>query len=422
MTLKKQSGFGAQDFNIAMKEVATPVTITMLINACIFATLNISSIPAVYITSRVALYCIASLYLVLMLCFPACCYLDMKRQSVRRCDVFFCFQETDDPAVGSRSAVADIRSTITYDYFYKPLVLHEDLSIRSLTNALILGIGLALIGISSWGITEREVGVGPVGLFRSANQAATWTLKQAESVAAWSIGMHWGVNDYTNTTVQMRMIKQFENVIATKNVVDVDTKRLWIAEFTMWATTLCEDNFGRNDFKKLACGRDQIFGNRSVCSATWTPNTLGLREQIFTEYGDEVCLSREGGICRPLSRLPPDDRLIIDPAFSVSPNASFCPTLEGWSADKWKFCLLQWRNITGSTNGAFRLEAGKGSDTNCSGVHNNDQEVTWPILYSSGPKMIAYEMFSYDELLSMTRETRKYCDDDGVLHCWLQGT
>jgi len=102
-------------------------------------------------------------------------------------------------------------------------------------------------------------------------------------------------------------------------------------------------------------------------------------------------------------------------------NYSFCPTIEGWSDAQWQYCLVQWRNSTGFGGGLVILEEDVGSPTDCEGATNNDQNATWPIPYSAGPTMFAFDLFAHQDTLDMMEETRSLCDDDPDLHCWLTG-
>jgi len=68
MALKKQGGYRESNFLKAMKEVIVPVSMTSLVNACMFAVMNISDIPAVFLTAQVALCCVIALYLAIIFC------------------------------------------------------------------------------------------------------------------------------------------------------------------------------------------------------------------------------------------------------------------------------------------------------------------------------------------------------------------
>jgi hypothetical protein len=262
--------------------------------------------------------------------------------------------------------------------------------------------------------------------FPSSNPAGTWATKRTESLASWSIGLNWGALDYTDATTQMKMIKQYEDVIATDYVADSDTKLLWMADFLMWGTRHCAENFDRPDFDVLACGRDKMFSTdpSSICKATWKNNTMGLKEKIFSDITDLVCHPNEGGICRPGNRMHPLDLVDLgyNPALATEyGNLSFCPTADGWSDEQWQFCLVEWRNTTGFSGGRFILEEDRGSPTECQGDFNNDEQLRWPIPFSSGPTMFSFDLYSHEDTLVMMEQTRTLCDDDEDLHCWLTG-
>lgn len=400
---------------------------TSLVNASMFAILNVSDIPAIYITAQAAVYCVILLYCAIVFCYPAYVYLDMRRQAAGRKDLFFCIKQEGPPTDPKKE---DFREIWLYDKFYKPLMLGEQQKARMISHSVIWLMAAALFATGCYGITQREVGLGLEDFFPSTNPAGTWATVRTESLASWSIGINWGALDYTNSTTQLKMIKQFEDVVATPHVAEVDTKRLWLADFLMWTTPHCAENFDRENFDILECGQDQIFDTSTnlTCSATWVPNngTIVLREKTFQDITDEVCHPHEAGICRPGDRMHPDDLddlIARDPTLADSYSSeSFCPTIEGWSDEQWQFCLVQWRNTTGYTGGRFILEEDLGSPiSDCQGSYNNDENFTWPIPFSSGPTMFAFDLFSHQDTLDMMEETRSICDDDEDLHCWLTG-
>jgi hypothetical protein len=238
--------------------------------------------------------------------------------------------------------------------------------------------------------------------------------------------MNWGALDYTDPKTQMKMIKQYEDVIATDYVAESDTKLVWVADLLMWSTRHCAENFDRPDFDVLACGRDKVLSAddiSSTCKATWTDNTMGLREKIFSDLDDPVCHPYEGGICRPGDRMHPLDLvdLGLDPALAAEySDRSFCPTAD-WSDVLFQFCMLEWRNTTDFGGGRFILEDERGSPTECHGDFNNDEKLQWPMPFSSGPTMFAFDLYSHEDTLEMMKQTRTLCDDDEDVHCWLTG-
>lgn len=153
LALKNQGGYSLRHWLRAMKEVVVPVTMTSLVNASMFAVLNISDIPAIYLTSRVALYCIIALYLSVIFCFPAYCLLDLQRQENNRLDMLFCLTSSNDAK--DDFSTKDIRNTVLYDYFYKPIVLGET-GVRRMCHAVIILLSVAMFAVGCWGVTERQ--------------------------------------------------------------------------------------------------------------------------------------------------------------------------------------------------------------------------------------------------------------------------
>jgi hypothetical protein len=233
--------------------------------------------------------------------------------------------------------------------------------------------------------------------------------------------MNWGPLNYTDASTQMKMIKQFEDVVADPRIGESDTKQLWMAEFLIWTTRHCDENFARSDFETLLCGRDQVDPDSdSICSGMWVENEFGLREKNIASVTSDVCISYEGGICRPGTQMHPGDLADMAITPEAAQNSSFCPVVGDWSDDKWQFCLGQWRNITGGS-GRLLTVPGTASPTTCSGVDFDDDTLLWPIPYSYSPTMFAFDVFSHEQTLDMMRATRSFCDDNEEIRCWLTG-
>jgi hypothetical protein len=221
----------------------------------------------------------------------------------------------------------------------------------------------------------------------------------------------------------MKMIKQFEDVVNTSFVVEVDTNQLWISELLLWSSRHCTKNYGREDFNTRMCGHDVLAPDNTSCTASWVRNDLGLREQIFRDYNDTTCKTHKGGICRPLSRMHPDDIRELTETMILYDDDVFCPVIANWSEEKWQYCLVQWRKLTGSKAGELFVNEKHGSATNCSGQYNNDQNITWPIRWSTGPTlMFANYLFTHEDVLELLAQTRAICDYDEEIHCWMSGT
>ena len=220
------------------------------------------------------------------------------------------------------------------------------------------------------------------------------------------------------------MIKQFEQIVAHPNVAQVDTKRLWIANLALWTTRMCDANVARTNPEIDRCGRGRIYPlDNSTCAGTWKTNTFGLRQKTFND-GKGQCNPYEGGICRRYSKMHPADLmdLGIDPknVSSATKHEVWCPVFEGWSNDKLRFCLQQWRSLTGG-GGNLVLEDAHGSQTQCEGEFYSDERVKVPIPYSSGPTMFSFDLTSHEITTRVIEETRAICDYDDEIHCWLTG-
>lgn len=409
--LNKQSGSKKHDFLLAMKEVLVPVTMTSVVNASMFAILNISDIPAIYLSARVADYCVIALYIAIILCFPAYCYLDMRRQDMNRMDIC-CI-----PSKKSSVRKEDFRSVLLYDKLYEPLILGHNRSFRLLVHAIIWIVGIGVVGTGAYGITKREVGLGLEDFFPSSRQTSVWATRRTESLAAWPIEMRWGEVDLEDPKQQMLLIKSFEDVVGSPHVAEADTKQIWLPNFLMWTTQLCTNNFNRDDFETKVCGMDIVYKDDKTCKGTWAPNDLGLREKQFSDWNDPNCYTHERGICRPIDRIHPLDRAALD----GSNATSYCPVVKDWDADQWQFCLSAWRRTTGFTGGLLQLEQEYGTPKECAGEYETDEPVKFPVKISGSPTLFSFNLFSHEDTLDMMDETRSVCEDSDEIHCFLTG-
>ena len=120
-----------------------------------FAVMNINSIPAVYLTAQVAAFSIIFLYLAVVFCFPAYCYLDMKRQDAGRHDILFWKTRTSEVDKEDSHYL----ERLLYNRCYKPLILGESY-IRIITHSLIWACAALLLGLGLYGISVSTVGLG----------------------------------------------------------------------------------------------------------------------------------------------------------------------------------------------------------------------------------------------------------------------
>lgn len=120
-----------------------------------FCVMQINSIPAVYLTARVAACSIIFLYLAVILCFPAYCYLDMKRQAGGRSDI--CVWKHS--RIQADKEDSHYLEKLLYNRCYKPLILGE-FYIRVIVHSLIWACAALLLGLGLYGISVSTVGLG----------------------------------------------------------------------------------------------------------------------------------------------------------------------------------------------------------------------------------------------------------------------
>ncbi len=284
--------------------------------------------------------------------------------------------------------------------------------------------------------------------FSDNNQASIWAQNSADYLASWPITMNWGAIDYTSPSVQQKMIKQFEDVAKSSHVSRVDTKSLWMADFLVWSSKHCVENFAKSDSDRRECGSDQVYhGDNSTCTGEWVRNDMGLEEKVFFIKGKDQCQPLEGGVCRPASQMhykgerlaalflivenysntsncPDLEQLEQKNSYDSATDAStvsYCPVVSGWTKDKLKFCVERWREFTGGGGDLILVEGTDKENPECKGDFLKDGEIQSPILISKGPIMFSRNLFKHQDVLDLILETRKYCDKDPDLHCWMTG-
>jgi hypothetical protein len=249
--------------------------------------------------------------------------------------------------------------------------------------------------------------------FPPSHQAHTWAVETTETLAAWGATMQWGEEDYTDSDTQLFIMRQFEQVVETPHVTESDTKFLWLANFNVWMSRHCTANFDREHPDVLECGRDQLFPNdNTTCAGFWAPNKYHAREKVF---GDgEQCIVYEGGVCRPTSQMHPLDlaELVVDPANpGDEANSSWCPVFNNFSDSKLQFCLMRWHNFTGGGGGLIKKSDTATPNPTCAGEYFNDAVIETPLLFSTSPNLVTFDLATTEDYLDMIRETRAVCDD-----------
>eukprot|EP00978_Attheya_sp_CCMP212_P031743 scaffold121030_cov55-Attheya_sp.AAC.2 len=421
LALKKNQDRSNESFVAIMKDIIVPVSMTSIVNASMFAIMNISDIPAVYETARAGLIAIVFLYVVIVFCFPAYCYLDMIRQRQRRYDVLVCIKSKAEPLGESEQNSARRSGRIMYEAFYKPIMITKG-PVRTISHMSIFVITIVLGAISIWGVTTGKVGLGLEIFFPEDNQANRWATIRTEDLASWSVNMYWGELNYRDPKEQMEMMKQFEDVVATPYISDLGTDSLWIADFNIWTTRQCTSNFFRSDVDQLQCGADFTYKEEGTCSGTWTKNDIGLR--LFTPEDSDTC-GAFNGICRRVSAMHPYDLEELAMAGKFVPavdfESTYCPVFEDWSEDKFKFCLENWRSYAGGGGGLI-IEPGTSTENpECAGEFLPDGNLVSPVKLSNGPSMYAYGLNTHEDTVDMIKQTRSICDKHPSMHCWMTG-
>lgn len=414
-----------EDLVDTMEEVVVPITMTSLVNFCMFGVMNVSDIPAVYKTAQAAMIAVAFLWATVLFCFPAYCYLDLRRQRSGRRDVLCCKKSAKYASAGDTNRDTKVEENsmhVLYQRFYQPLIIDEGY-LRTSVHVSVWLTTVALVAVGCYGATQAKVGLGLADFFPSDHQSGAWANYRRETLASWPISMNWGEVDYTNPDVQLKIVSQFERVLATPHVSDVDTSKLWIASLALWTTKQCDANFNRRDLSRGQCGHDFVYDDGTVCSGTWTKNTMGLRNKRFES---EPCQASTVGVCRPTSQMHPDELETLAQAGVYNEvrdrEESWCPVFEGWSKDKLRFCMEKWRDYTGGSSERVLIEAESASMyDSCEGEYYNDAKVLSPIKISSTPSMFSVYLYTHDDTVDLIKETRAICDEDSETHCFMSG-
>lgn len=216
------------------------------------------------------------------------------------------------------------------------------------------------------------------------------------------------------------MLKQFEDINSLPLVASAGTDSLWMANLLIWSTKLCDANVAREDPDIYECGSDQIFPkDNSTCSGSWTANIEDLKLKQFKDGTEETCASTAEGICRPASQMHGKD--LEDLGIDSLSQESYCPVFD-WSEEKLQFCVGKWRLYVGGVKGELLVEddateysGGCGSD------FYRDETVKTPIQFSASSTIYSIDLLTHDDTIDLIKETRNFCDDHDVIHCWMSG-
>jgi hypothetical protein len=120
-----------------------------------FAMMNISDIPSVYLTAQVALISVVFLYLTIVFCFPAYCWLDFCRQADGRYDILLCKKAKSERT----EPKAEQWSSLIYTKLYKPLMLGSP-KVRVVSHSAVHFAAVALLSFGIYGLSQSKVGLG----------------------------------------------------------------------------------------------------------------------------------------------------------------------------------------------------------------------------------------------------------------------
>ena len=113
--------------------------------------MNISDIPAVYLTAQVALISVIFLYLTIVFCFPAYCWLDFCRQADGRYDILVCKKAKSERT----EPKADHWSSLIYTKLYKPLMLGSP-KVRVVSHSFVWIAAATLLGLGVYVWTDAN--------------------------------------------------------------------------------------------------------------------------------------------------------------------------------------------------------------------------------------------------------------------------
>eukprot|EP00933_Yihiella_yeosuensis_P057651 TRINITY_DN5761_c0_g1_i4.p1 TRINITY_DN5761_c0_g1~~TRINITY_DN5761_c0_g1_i4.p1 ORF type:complete len:1207 (-),score=263.33 TRINITY_DN5761_c0_g1_i4:401-4021(-) len=371
--IKQKGSTSLEAFASAMQGVAIPVTMTSAVNAGMFGIMLVSSIPAVYETAKTALYAIGLLYLTMMTAFPACCYLDLRRQASKRRDCLCCMRM--DASAMAASTPAQGKAWL-YEKVYRPLIGSR------LSHGIVLLISAGLLGLAAAGATKVSVGLDLSEFFSKDSLGAAWTDARDDYFPVWPVRLNWGKLDYGNPDVQMRMVKIWEDVGTTSHITALPSDLVWTARFALWGTAECANGPGM-------CGQDYS------CDSAWVENKLGLKLNTASPPG--VCKLGQN----------------ITGSGNYTSDKQYCPVFQNWSEAQLQRCLAVWANFTQDallTAPSFPLEA--------DGITPK-----MPIRYSRSEASLLYSLNlrKTEDYVNMIEDTRSFCDDETFVYCWMGG-
>jgi len=346
----------ARSFIEGFSKVASPITMTSLVNASMFAILAFASdIRAVYQAGYTGLIATLLLYFTMLISFSSLVFLDARRRANCSYECLPCFQapRRDDPKkAGETFGFA----ALLYNRAYKPLIT------TCVGKSSVLLIALALLILAIVGMVDVPIGLDLQDFFSEDAMNGKYSANKQTYFPVWPVTLNWGELDYTDANVQLKMAKQWENVLNCKHIAgDLRTTLVWTAALAEWG----------------------LSNNDAACAATFKENDLGLK------------LKADGGICVPIT----------------GTSKSQCPVFEDFTIEQFVACVAKWKQ-SGTDYDVIGPRLKMGADGNTPLI---------PIRYSkaAGSVLYATELRTTDDYTSLIEETRRYVDDDVSMHAWM---
>lgn len=369
----------------ALKSVGVPITVTAAVNFGVFLTLwAASDLPAIVSIGITGMIATGTLYFTMILSVSAMVYLDMKRRAGGRMELLCCFKA---PAMEA----AKLQDGMLFRRVYWPVVRHP------MVRVIILAIAVALVAFGCISLRDIDVGLDMQDLFPDSVQAKEFVTNRMLYFPVWPTKVYWGEIDYLNPDLQMKMARQWENVVSTSHIAPgVQTNLVWTAAFAEWGVP--------SHYTVGPCSRGNAYTNGNcaetvhadiggrTCQATFRPNTMGLK------------LKAEGGICHRTSDLN---------LTGTHRAESVCPVMELASSAEFAECFARWNKYTRQV---ALVSPGL--------VYDADELTpTMPIEVSSagGTSMYAYNLSTTQDYVALLRDTRWFTDDDDSVHTWMSG-
>jgi len=375
-------------FLTAFSNVGFPITMTSLVNAGMFLMLAIGTdVPAIYNAGYAGLLAAATLFLTMIVSFPAVLYMDMRRREASRTDCLPCVRATSGGTQGADSAEpakGKNHTTMIERLVYAPLVTTW---VGSLT---VVVLGLAILTWACIGLQDIPVGLDLVDFFPEDAMAGRFSSRRQEYFPVWPVSLNWANIDYRDTVVQLRMAKEWELTLSTSRVPaeGVQTTSVWTAALATWAVPE-EFNLGPcNAADPMTFGR---CGPKvsSQCTATWVANEHGLK------------LKEDGGFCYTGS------------ALGLSGSESFCPVLSGLTDAQFIECIAIWRNASVE----YQILA-----PNLPSYQDGTPRSPITFSEASGNVLFGVNLWETKDYTEFIGDSRENVDEDSTIKGWMAGT